>query len=270
MNVETGFIESNGARLYYEAAGTGPALVMVHAGIADSRMWDNQFLLFAESFRTIRYDLRGHGQSQMVAGEYASRDDLHTLIQSLGIARCALMGASRGGETVIDFAIEHPEMVLALVPVASALSGFPYEGELPPYWEEMEAAERSGDVEKAAEYSVRIWIDTHHRSSAQVDRAMREKVIEMCRLALRQSNGLGKHIAMQPPAFDRLSTLQVPILSVCGSLDDPNFQRIADLLGSLPSGRKLVLQNTAHLPSMERPQEFNQIVLSFLKSVLLT
>ena len=96
-NVETGYAEINGARLYYEVAGAGQPLALLHAGIADSRMWDDQFAVFAERYKVIRYDYRGFGKSSVPPGPYVFRDDLLGLLRHLGIARASLIGVSMGG-----------------------------------------------------------------------------------------------------------------------------------------------------------------------------
>ena len=120
---EQGSVEINGAQIAYEIAGAGHALTLIHAGIADKRMWDAQFATFAESYRVLRYDIRGFGQSTLPAGPYTMREDLRALLQHLGIARTHMIGISMGGSIAIDFTLDYPEMVSALIPVAAGISG---------------------------------------------------------------------------------------------------------------------------------------------------
>jgi 3-oxoadipate enol-lactonase len=126
---ESGFAEVNGARLYYEIAGEGEPLVLVHAGIADSRMWDGQLAAFAHRYRVIRYDMRGFSRSGMVEGPYAHHEDLRALLDSLDIEHAFLVGCSIGGGTIIDFALQNPGRGRALVLVGSAVSGFETESD---------------------------------------------------------------------------------------------------------------------------------------------
>ncbi|HEV2580269.1 MAG TPA: alpha/beta hydrolase, partial [Ktedonobacteraceae bacterium] len=107
----TGFVEIYGAPLYYEVAGDGPALVLIHEGIADSRMYDDQFDAFAQQYRVVRYDLHGFGKSGAPEQAYTHHGALHGLLRHLGIERAALMGMSLGGITALDFALSYPEMV---------------------------------------------------------------------------------------------------------------------------------------------------------------
>ena len=120
---QSGYASSGEARIYFEAAGAGPDLVFVHAGVSDSRMWEPQFDTFAAKYRVVRYDHRGFGKSKMPDGPYALRDDLLSVVRQAGIAKATFVGCSMGGATVIDFALEHPEMVSALVLVGSGVTG---------------------------------------------------------------------------------------------------------------------------------------------------
>src|SRR3712207_8911911 len=126
-----GFADVNGARLHYEIVGEGDPLVLVHAGIADGRMWEGQLGAFAHRNRVIRYDMRGFGRSAMVEGPYAHHEDLRALLDYLGIERALLVGCSMGGKTIIDFALQHPGRAGALVLAGSSVSGFEADGDAP-------------------------------------------------------------------------------------------------------------------------------------------
>ena len=110
----TGYIEQTDGRLYYEVAGEGETLVLGHAGFVDSRMWDPQWDLLTQRYRVIRYDMRGYGKSDPAQGPRNRRQDLAELLQHLAVERCALLGCSMSGTIMLDFALEHPEMVTAL------------------------------------------------------------------------------------------------------------------------------------------------------------
>src|SRR5690606_31246270 len=123
----TGFLPVEGGRLYYEAAGQGQPLVMIHAGIADSRMWTPQWDTFAQRCRVIRYDTRGYGKTTTDSVEFSNRADLRALLDHLVVEQAILIGCSRGGQIAVDFTIEFPERVRALIPVAAGLGGFQFE-----------------------------------------------------------------------------------------------------------------------------------------------
>src|SRR6266540_3928518 len=108
-------LDVDGAQLWYEVAGEGPWLVMLHGHLIDSGQWDDQFASFADGYRVVRYDARGFGRSSQPTGPFSFSEDLHALMVALGMDRAFLMGCSGGGPTIIDFALSHPEMARALV-----------------------------------------------------------------------------------------------------------------------------------------------------------
>jgi pimeloyl-ACP methyl ester carboxylesterase len=122
------YLYANGARLFYEEAGEGPAVVLVHGGLGDLRMWDGVVPLLAASHRVVRLDVRGFGRSDAPAGEFSPHEDLRALLDGLGIESAALVGLSLGGRIVLDAALELPERVSALVLVAPGVNGLPLEG----------------------------------------------------------------------------------------------------------------------------------------------
>ncbi|HVG35800.1 MAG TPA: alpha/beta hydrolase [Pyrinomonadaceae bacterium] len=260
------YAELNGARFYYEIAGEGDALVLVHAGIADRRMWDDQFEALAQHYMVVRYDRRGFGLTEMVAGDFSQYADLYELLKFLKLERATLVGCSQGGKTVLDFTLEHPSMVKALVLVASAVGGFAFSDEQPKELEELQEAESLGDLDRVNELELRIWVDGQERTPEQVDQRVRERVREMNLIALRAPAELGNELQLASPAAFRLEEIRVPTLVVIGDLDTPRTQAAADLLAEKISGaQKVVIKGTAHLPNMEQPEEFNRRVLEFLK-----
>lgn len=259
---------------YYETAGKGHPLVLVHAGIADLRMWDEQFAAFAQYYRVLRYDMRGYGRTPMSVSSFSHANDLYNLLKSLGIQKTYLVGCSMGGTTIIDFALEHPEMVDALIPVASAPSGYEFsdgedvdvDDEAMQLQQEHATAIQQGDLAKAAEIEANYWVAGVQRSAEQVDPTLRARMIEMNKIAL--ANKLanqGSEQSLEPPALKRLSEISVPTLVVVGDMDDPNIVQSSNLLTThIPKAQKAIIAGTAHFPNMERPDEFNRLVLEFL------
>jgi len=267
---ERGFAQVSGARLYYEVTGDGERLVLIHAGIADARMWDGQSETFATRYRVIRYDMRGFGVTAVTERvPYSHHEDLRGLLDSLAVGRVSLVGCSMGAKTAIDFALEFPEHTRALVLVGPAVGGFGPEVDPPEELEELVAADEAGDLERVSELEVRVWVDGPYRGPGVVDPAVRDLVREMNLIALEnEASGVGDERPLEPPAVDRLGEIRVPTLVVVGDLDRPEIVASADLLeGRLPDARKVVMPGTAHLPSMERPGDFNRIVLEFLEEL---
>jgi 3-oxoadipate enol-lactonase len=265
---QAGFAEVAGARFYYETAGEGEPLVLVHAGICDGRMWDEQFYVFAEHYRVLRYDRRGFGRTETGPLPYSHHADLHELLKFFGLEQCLLLGCSQGGKTVLDLALEHPRTAKALVLVASAVSGFNYSGAQARQWAELSEADERGDMERVNELELQIWVDGPHRNAAQVDGDVRERVREMNLIALRKASSTGAEQPVERAAVNRLEEIRVPTMIVVGDLDTQRTIEAAALLAeNIEGAKRVVIEGTAHLPNMERPEEFNREVLAFLNSV---
>lgn len=262
------FAGVNGIKFYYEMVGEGYPLVLVHAGITDSRMWESQFQVFAQQYEVLRYDRRGFGKTPMLAGTYSHHHDLYELLKSVNIERTYLVGCSQGARTALDFALEHPEMTDALVLVSPSVSGFVFNGEPPRQAQQLEVADEAGDFALVNELELQIWVDGPMRSPDQVDANVRKKVREMNRIALKTPEGLENEQPMEPAAATRLGEIRIPTLIITGDIDTPKTLAAADFLTQYIAGAKKVsIPGTAHLPNMEKVEEFNHLVLSFLGSL---
>src|SRR6185436_5093657 len=181
-DVQTGFADISSGRMYYEVAGDGPALVLLHAGIADRRRWDDQFLVFAEHYHVIRFDFWGSGKSTTPDKPSSLHQNLYQLLKFLGVEQAHLIGCSLGGRVSIDLALEHPQLVKSLVLAGAGLSGYEFGGErLQRFSEEMVAVSQRNDLDQAFELVIQLWIDGRGRTPDQVDPRVRERVRAMLR-----------------------------------------------------------------------------------------
>jgi 3-oxoadipate enol-lactonase len=264
VKASEGFADVDGGRLYYETAGRGPAVVLVHGGLWDRRMWDDQLEALAAEHFVIRYDLRNYGRSDRATAPFSHVRDLRALLVGLGIDRAALVALSMGGAVTIDFALEHPDMVRALVLASSGASGYgEWSEDMRRAWKEVEEAVEAGDLERAADLELRIW--TPLRTDPGVDAKIRRMYMDnLQQLTLDEDliEGPGR------PAVDRLEQIAVPTLVLVGDRDVPEMQAIADLLADrIPGARKVVMEGVDHAPNMRKPAEFNQHVLAFLRGL---
>jgi 3-oxoadipate enol-lactonase len=264
--VQTGVAEINGAKIYYEVSGEGQPLVMVHAGIANKAMWDDQFDFFAQKYKVVRYDMRGFGQSPPVAGDYQRHEDIRALLDFLKIDHAYLMGCSMGGGACMNFVLDYPDRADALIMVGSAPSGFSYDEWSPsPLDEEMEAAYQKGDMERVNELGMQVFVDGKGRTPDQVNPALRKKIYDMNMIALRNEKLMGTDVPLPTPAAKRIGELKLPVLIVIGDLDEEYIAKAADFMAAnIPGARKIVMHGTAHLPNMEFPKEFNAHTQEFL------
>lgn len=259
----------NGAHLAYEVGGSGHPLLLLHAGVADSRMWDDQFLVFSQRYQTIRYDLRGFGRSPMPAGPFAGYEDVATLLDYLQIDRAHLLGISNGGRIAFDFALAYPTRVSALLLAAPSVGGYAPSPRIQQFWADEEEMLTRGDLEAATELNLRLWVDGPHRSPDQVNARVRDRVRTMQLQAFQiPIPADAEEGQLKPPAFERLGEVQAPSLIIAGALDLEEKIALAEHLArTIPKATYAVIADAAHMMSMEQPAEFNRLVLSFLANL---
>jgi len=255
----------NGARIHYEREGEGPPVVFLHAGVADLRMWEPQVAAFAKHFDVTRLDQRGFGESELPPKPWSPVADLLSLMDQLSLESAHLVGCSMGGALAIDFALENPERVSKLVLVGSAIGGFTFRPEHAHVFADASAARAAGDLEKLNEAMLHLFLDGPERPHGYVAAPLRELFLEMNGHALRVDFDKAPTKDPDPLAVRRLHEIDTPTLIVVGDKDVPTVMEASDLLmNSIPDVRKAVIEDAAHLPNLEHPQEFNRVVLDFL------
>ena len=268
--METGYADVDGGRLYYETSGKGPALVLIHAGFLDSRMWDTQFQLFSENYRVIRYDVRGFGNSEVARTKFSDYKDLRGILDHLGAKTASLVGVSNGGRIASDFAVEYPSMVDHLVLVSPGMSGYKFSGpEEEKLWEEFdkqmkpqEEADRESRAADAVEMDVNAW------ATAQT-LANRERItqIAMDNFHVHVENPWKLQVPPEPRTWERLSNIRLPTLLIIGDRDVPAQILMVDNIHThIPGSKKVLIQGADHIVNMSKPDEFNRTVLEFLRT----
>ncbi|HEX6474796.1 MAG TPA: alpha/beta hydrolase, partial [Candidatus Limnocylindria bacterium] len=222
--------------------------------------------LLSDLATVVRYDARGFGESPRPPdGEFARWDDLFAVMDAAGLERAHLVGVSQGAETALDATITAPERVDHLILCGAGMRGWDFSDELNARWKlEVDAWER-GDLDGCAEESMVTWFDGPKRLAIEVDPAIRRRAWEMQRLAIDLENDDAKATSPEPPSSERLGEVRSPTLVAVGELDQPDMVGIAEkLAGGIPDARHVVLPEVAHLPPMERPAEFAQLVRDFI------
>jgi 3-oxoadipate enol-lactonase len=272
----SGFAPVYKGQLYYEVSGLGPPVLLIHAGVADCSMWDGQFSLFSQYYRVIRYDTRGFGKSHTEPTEFSNRQDILDMFKHLGVERACVIGVSRGGQIAIDFTLEHPEAVSALVPVAAGVSGYDYQPD------ESEKAKRefelfthmdelweSNAFDELADLEVHVWADGPTQPVGRAPSQIRDYIHRIVRANYTRQDGKTTVQPLIPPAANRLGEIHVPTLILVGEFDTVGTLAMADRLEKdIPGARKMVFPETAHMLSMERSEKFNEVVFNFLKKDL--
>jgi 3-oxoadipate enol-lactonase len=239
----------------------------------DNHLWDDQLGAFAQHFKVIRYDIRGFGKSGMLTSDtkpYSMEHDLYSLLQFLGVEKASILGLSMGGSLAINFTLQYPAMVEALITVGAGLSGFEQsepDETLKAKFAAMDEAYEAGNIARAVEISLQVWTDGPSRTPDQLDPQVRERIRAMTTYNWERGNDDDvQPQKMEPPAAGRLSEIHVPTLIMVGGQDVEFIQVIADTLEKgIAGAKKVVIPGTAHHPNMEKPEEFNQVVIEFLE-----
>jgi 3-oxoadipate enol-lactonase len=258
-------------RVAFERTGEGPAVVLIHAGIADRRMWEPQWTSLADAFALVRLDLRGFGDSPFSGGETVCHGaDVVAVLDAAGIERAALVGASLGGRIALEVAVAAPERVAALVLVDPGLPDYAWSTEMERYGDAEEAAWEERDLDAVVELNVRFWLDRPGRATppdpahVALVRAMQRRALE-----LEAAAGEVESTAFAPGVADRVGEVRAATLVVCGDEDVDDFRAIAARLAAGIPGATLVgISGAAHLPSLEQPAAFDAAVRPFLARVL--
>jgi pimeloyl-ACP methyl ester carboxylesterase len=268
--MRSGSFDVAGGSLYYEIAGEGPVVTLVHPGLWDSRTWDAQMpVLLDAAFRVVRYDLRGYGRSSRLTGEgFSHVRDLAALLDFLEVPQTILVGCSLGGAIAIDFTLEHPDRVTALVPVASGLGGFEALEEEDDWWESVnapiEAAIEAGDLERAEDLRLQIWapLGTQDEAGRLIRQIAFENIHEMT-----MDESAAEEL--DPPAARRLGEIDVPTLVMIAEHDPPYMIRTGELIArGVLGAQKIVVEGADHVVNLRRPIEFDAALLAFLDGLV--
>jgi pimeloyl-ACP methyl ester carboxylesterase len=264
VGVEAGTAAVNGTKLYYEIRGSGDPVVLLEGGGLDRRLWDDQFEVFARSYRVVRMDVRGSGESADVSGPYQSHEDLHGLLEALGIARAHLVGLSLGGRIAIDFALTYPNMVSSLVVTGPGLSGFPWSPAKYEWYERLIKAIGARDTTAVVD----AWLETPFMKPAATNPRTRDRVRALSLDNAKTWLQPFVELPLSPPAYARVGEIRTPTLVLIGSIDNVDSHRLVDyLIAGVPGAQKVVFEGAGHLPNIEQPDEFNRVVLDFLSQV---
>lgn len=253
--------------IFYREEGNGHAVVFVHAGVADSRMWYGQLGAVPDGFRYVTFDQRGFGKTEVGDIPFESHRDVLALMDHLSIESAVLVGCSRGGGTVLDVAIAEPGRVRGLVLVGADSPGFepsqPFES---PQWPEAVREYEAGNLERVAELDAEIWLAGNGRDIAVVDPELTKLFVEMDLVALRNEEERDRLEQKGPDRVAGTQGISQPSLVIVGEYDLPTLREAADDLAAKLAGEgpAVVIGDSAHLPGFERPAEFNEVLTGFL------
>ncbi|MEU2338960.1 alpha/beta hydrolase [Streptomyces sp. NPDC013172] len=263
------FFPSSDGDLAYLDTGSGDPVVLIHSGYVDHRFWYRQVPALAAEYRVVAPDVRGHGFSANASRPFRWADDLAELLRHLDAGPAVLVGVSMGGVIATDTVLEHPELVRAVVTCGAATGDFRYTD---PWHTELQAEYArtlaAGDIDGWLDAFVRV-VAGEHRTLADVDPEIPRRLREMA------LGTLSKHTPDEPDRFvpvtgswPRVPKIDVPVLTINGGLEPADLLAAAERLArEVPDGRAEVVEGTDHYPNLEKPQEFNALLLDFLRSL---
>ncbi len=258
-----GWLEGEGRHIRYGIAGRGVPVLLIHGGLVDSRMWDDQVATLSAGHCTIRYDQRGFGRSAAAKTAYSPVEDVKALLDKLGVRKAVVIGLSYGGQVAIDFALEHPDRVLALVTASATVRGQPMEtvGDRP--------AIHAALKERGTAEAVKLWLEDPAFVTARDMPAVQERMRRMLTENVKGWGAARPELVRWPsrvPA-EHLEQIPVPTLVLRGGLENPNIVAAADLLAEkIPKATLRIIPAAGHHLSMEAPEQFDAAVLSFLRA----
>lgn len=262
-SIESGYINVEGGRIFYEVAGQGHVLFLTHDGTLHRETWDAQFIEFAKRYRVVRWDRRGYGRSDVPTAPYSDLNDMLLVFQNLQIERAILVACSAGGLLSLHFALDHPEKVSALVLVGPIVSGLGFSEHL---------IKRGGrpmpDAKASIEEKIDYWVaDPWLVNSNNVDA---KRQLHSLLTASPQNLSIPAQFIQWPttPALPRLSQIKVPTLLIVGESDIPDVHaHVGAIQAGIAGSKRVVLTHSGHLAHIEVPQEFNNLALSFLDTI---
>ncbi|MGW8553930.1 alpha/beta fold hydrolase [Streptomyces tubercidicus] len=270
--IDNGIVPIDDGELFYETAGSGPAVVLLHGGMLDQHMWDEQFTWLVNSgLRAIRYDFRGHGLSSTVTGDYANHDDLRALLDALDVPSAVLVGLSHGARVALDTALAHPDRVTALALASPGISGRAFTDPfvLEHIKEQVAAIGAPDGAERYVEHFLRMWVDGPHREPCAVHPGFRERMRASAAATVEvHAEDAGTGMPLEAGAADRLGEIRVPTVVFDGDLDSRDVSANAHAIAlAVPGARRVRIPGAAHMVNLENTPLFDHELHAFLSSL---
>lgn len=275
QNIINGIAEVNGTKLYFEAAGDGEVIVLVHGNEGDRRHWDYQFLTLAKDFKVIRYDVRGYGKSAFPDPEiaYSNYEDLNALLDYLKIPEAHICGLSMGSAIVVDFAIAYPEKCTSLIAIGPWVGGYgvndfksPATDSLFQVMRTVSAIAKDKGPKEATDY---FWTGNKvFRNAVRSSNALDHLKMVGYDYSFWGFMNASKIKPLQPPAITELSKIQLPTLVVTAEYDLEACIEVAKILDKEIRDSKLVsIKDAGHCMNLDKPEEFNRILVNFINDI---
>lgn len=263
VSPDSGYISVDGGKLFFETAGKGETIVLLHDGMVNREIWDEQFPVLAKTYRVVRYDRRGYGKSTDPQASYSHIEDLNQVFLQLRIDKAIVFGMSSGGGLAIDFALKYPAKVSALVLVGAVVSGYGYSSYMFTRGGHIKSLSELSDPQKSIKYWA--WEDPYEIYSENT--RAKEKVAKLLEANQHKETGATQKPA-ERPAARFLSEIKVPTLVLVGEYDILDVHAHSGVIESgIANSKREIILKSGHLIPLEQPEAFNASVLKFLKNM---
>jgi pimeloyl-ACP methyl ester carboxylesterase len=249
--------------LAHDVQGAGPPLLLVHGVTLDRRMWEPNMAALTRRFRVVRCDLAGFGATPPPTGPHTHAEDLRALLAELGIERAAVVGLSMGGGVALELTLGHPDVVSALVLADTDLPGVPLSPDLREIIAAAAGHARAGELDAARAAWLASPFFAH--SPPAVTAALEKIVGEYSFWHWRNPN---LHQPLELPAAFRGGEVRAPALVVRGEHEVAHFVAHSERIAAdIPGARSVVIEGAGHMSNMDRPSDFDRVVLDFLAAL---
>ncbi|MCK4243173.1 MAG: alpha/beta hydrolase [Dehalococcoidia bacterium] len=258
----------NGVKINYQLSGEGPPIILLHGFTGSHQDWALQIPVLSNKYRVMAMDHRGHGKSEAPSSpdDYSISifaRDVYGLLRHLGISKTCIMGHSMGGFMALELALEHPEMVTALVLVDTSSGEWEQDPEFEQIRAKLKELARTEGMEAAFEYNA-----AHNAMIRErFEKYPEQREVSRQRMLQTSVNGYiygGDAIWSWKPVTHRLSEIKVPALIVVGEEDAPFLKASHIMKESIADAEMVIIPGATHSPHEEAADAFNQVVVSFL------
>jgi len=275
LHSDSGYAEINGTKLYWETAGIGDAIVLIHGSFGDRRFWDFQFTALSKKYKVLRYDVRGYGKSALPKSDepYTDAEDLNALMEFLKIKKAHVCGLSLGSIVGIDFALSHPDKLISLILCGPRVAGDGTDEYRTINADTVRAIiAKTTDMVKnksAKEATDYLWTGNHSMGKTVISSITREKLLNMgYEYSWWRYLNTSKRGLVFPMAIKKLYEIKTPTLILTAEYDLELCKEVAVIIVKEIAGAKLIsVKGAGHIMNMDKPRKFNKAIFKFIRKL---
>jgi pimeloyl-ACP methyl ester carboxylesterase len=266
-----GTVSAGRLTVYYERTGSGPALLLLHAGLQDHTMWQEQVKALSANYEVIAPDLPFHGRTTGIDTLLLAQDVLRILLDSLHIRKVSIAGLSMGASIAQDFVIAYPQRVNKAIFISAGINGYdkkhPIDSLSMAWYTAFAHFLETKDTAAAAVEFTKAWAEGLYRRGDSLKAPVSRYVYRTTLQNLRTHKMAGwPRLQNNPPAVESIASIRVPVLVIEGDKDLPYIHSSSQYLEqNIPNAKHVVIKDVAHMLNMEKPATLNKLLMDFLR-----